>query len=301
VALGPAEVHPEEHLGPVRGLRAAGAGADRQDGGPLVVLAVEEQLGPLAAEVALERGALAIKLGAQIRVVRLLEELGGRFEIPGAGQETVPQLDLGSEAIGLAKDFLGSTLIVPEPGFAGQRLQLGEASFSCRKVKDAPRSTGSAPPGRGRLRRPSVSGLEILEQDRTELDESEGRLAPGDDGVHAGTVAVVGTDAAIAIAVEGGGVAAGAAISLTGDEIDEGRFLSLLHESLTSRLIGFLGGGTIVWRGNALETIGSIRGRARNAKGETRRKRNFDRECCGIRGQGVWLTVDSSMNPSTPK
>jgi hypothetical protein len=88
-----------------------------------------------------------------------------------------------------------------------------------------------------------VAGLEILEQDRTELDEAQGRLAPGDDGVHAWTVSVVGTDAAVAITVEGGGVAAGAAVSFTGDEIDEGRFLSLLHESLTSRLIGLVGGG----------------------------------------------------------
>jgi len=241
--LGPAEVHPEEHLRPVGGLRAAGAGADREDGRPLIVLAVEEQLRPLAGEVAFEGRALSVELGAQLGIIGLLEELGGRLEVGDSGQQAGPQLDLGAEAIGLAKDLLGGALIVPEPGFAGQRLQLGEASLSCRKVKDAPRSTGSAPPGRGRLQRPSVSGLEILEQDRTELDESEGRLAPGDDGVHAGTVAVVGADAAVAVAVEGGRVAAGAAISFTGDEIDEGRFLSLLHESLTSWLIGLVGGG----------------------------------------------------------
>jgi hypothetical protein len=85
---------------------------------------------------------------------------------------------------------------------------------------------------RGRVH--SVAGLEILEKDRTELDESEGRLAPGDDGVHAGTIAVVGANAAIAIAVERRGVAAGAAIALTGNEIDERLFLGLLHKSLIS-------------------------------------------------------------------
>jgi hypothetical protein len=243
VPLGPAEVHPEEHLGPVGGLGAAGAGADREDRRSLVVLAVEEQLCPLSAEVALEGGAFTIELGAQLRVVGLLEELRGRLEIRGAGEESIPQLDLRTKAIGFAKDLLGGPLVVPEAGFAGQRLQLCEARPPCRKVKDAPRSTGSAPPGRARLRRPSVSGLEVLEQDRTELDESEGRLAPGDDGVHAWAISVVGADTAVAIAVEGGGVAAGAAVSFTGDEIDEGRFLSLLHESLTSRLIGLVGGG----------------------------------------------------------
>jgi len=269
MALGPAEVHPEQHLGPVGGLGATGAGADRQDGRPLIVLAVEEQLRPLAREVAFEDRALLVELGAQLGVIGLLEELGGRLEVGRSGQQAGPQLDLGAKAVGLSEDLLGGALVVPEAGLAGQRLQLGEASLSCRKVKDAPRSTGSAPPGRGRLRRPSVSGLEILEQDRTELDESEGRLAPGDDGVHAGTVAVVGADAAVAIAVEGGGVAAGAAIFFTGDEIDEGRFLSLLHESLTSRLIGLVGGrGTTVWRGErSLEIFGSIGGRARRAKG----------------------------------
>ncbi len=80
----------------------------------------------------------------------------------------------------------------------------------------------------------SVPGLEILEEDRTELDESEGRLAPGDDGVHAGTVAVVGADAAIAVTVERRGVAAGAAIALTRNQIDERLFLGLLHKSLFS-------------------------------------------------------------------
>src|SRR5258705_5553091 len=75
----------------------------------------------------------------------------------------------------------------------------------------------------------SVAGLEVLQQDRTELDEAQGRLAPGDDGVHAGAVAVVGTDAAVAVTVEGCRVAARPAVPLTGDEIDERRFLGLLQ------------------------------------------------------------------------
>jgi hypothetical protein len=87
-------------------------------------------------------------------------------------------------------------------------------------------------PNGGRVH--SVAGLEILEKDRTELDQSEGRLAPGDDGVHAGTIAVVGADAAIAITVERRGVAARAAIALTGNQIDERLFLGLLHKSLIS-------------------------------------------------------------------
>ena len=78
-----------------------------------------------------------------------------------------------------------------------------------------------------------VPGLQILEQDRPQLDEPQRRLASGDDGVDARTVGVVRADAAVAIAVEGGGVAAGAAVTLASDQIDERRFLGLLHESLS--------------------------------------------------------------------
>ena len=89
-------------------------------------------------------------------------------------------------------------------------------------------------PNRGRVH--SVAGLEVLEQDRTELDEAQGRLAPGDDGVHAGTVAVVGAHAAVTVTVEGGGVAARTTVPLTGDEIDERCFLGLLQLDPLSEL-----------------------------------------------------------------
>ena len=74
-----------------------------------------------------------------------------------------------------------------------------------------------------------VPDPQILEQDWPQLDEPQSRLAPGDDGVDAGAVAVVGADAAVAIAIECRGVTAGPAVALTGDEIDERRFLGLLH------------------------------------------------------------------------
>src|SRR5262249_42331178 len=95
-----------------------------------------------------------------------------------------------------------------------------------------------ARPGLERTRGPSRSNPEVLEQDRTELDQPGGRLAPGDDGVHAGTVAVVGADAAVAVAIERGGVGTGAAITFAGDQIDEFGFLGLLHDALTTILMG---------------------------------------------------------------
>ena len=102
---------------------------------------------------------------------------------------------------------------------------------------------------RGRVH--SVASLEVLQQDRTELDEAQGRLAPGDDGVHAGAVAVVGTDAAIAVTVESRGVTARPAVPLTGDEIDERRFLGLLQLVPLSVLGAGWGRGARGW----LETL----------------------------------------------
>jgi hypothetical protein len=43
----------------------------------------------------------------------------------------------------------------------------------------------------------------------------------------------MGADTAVAVAIESGGVAAGPAISLTGDQVNEARFLGLLHKTLT--------------------------------------------------------------------
>ena len=74
-----------------------------------------------------------------------------------------------------------------------------------------------------------VPGLQILEQDRAQLDEAQRGLASGDDGVHAGAVTIVRADPAVAVAIEGCRVTARSAVTLTGDEIDERCFLSLLH------------------------------------------------------------------------
>ena len=77
-----------------------------------------------------------------------------------------------------------------------------------------------------------------MEQDRTELDQPQGCLAPGDDGVHAWAVAVMAAHAAVAIAIEGCGIAAGPAVPFASDEIHELGFLSLLHKHPLSRPSG---------------------------------------------------------------
>jgi len=98
----PADVHAEQHLGPVRGLRAAGACADVEDRGPLVVLAGEQQLCPLLREVALERLGRLVCLRLELGVTRLLGQLDRGLEVIGPREDARPELDVGPEAVGLA-------------------------------------------------------------------------------------------------------------------------------------------------------------------------------------------------------
>src|SRR5450756_626228 len=92
-------------------------------------------------------------------------------------------------------------------------------------------SPGSSLPGLGFRPAPLRAASRVLEKDWAELNQAQRALAPGDDGVHAWAVDVVGADTAVAIAVERGRVTTGPAITLAGDEIDEGRFFCLLQLS----------------------------------------------------------------------
>ena len=76
VALRPAQVHPQEHLGPVGRLGAAGAGADRDDRAPVVVLAREEE----------RRSARAGR--SCLELVRVAVELGGDLGVVGFGERS---------------------------------------------------------------------------------------------------------------------------------------------------------------------------------------------------------------------
>jgi hypothetical protein len=173
-------------------------------------------------EVRFERRRAAGEFRLQVGVAGFVDQLDQGQQLIRSGQEALPQADLRAQAVRLAEDPLGGPLVIPEPRFLGQCVELGDAGFTCCEVKDAPRSTGSGPPSREWPRRPlGARGLSFLEQDRTELDEAQGALAPGDDGVHAGTIAVVRADAAVAVAVQRSRIAAVPAIAFAGDEIDE--------------------------------------------------------------------------------
>jgi hypothetical protein len=158
MALGPAEVHAQEHLRPIGGFGATGAGTDRQERRTLVVLAGEQEGGAFAREVSVEGREVAFELGLELRVGSFVQELDRREQVVGAGQEFLPGGDLAAEAVGFAQDLLGGPPVVPEAVLLGLRLYLRDARFLRRKVKDAPRSTGSVQPGRGWRMLPPSSG-----------------------------------------------------------------------------------------------------------------------------------------------
>jgi len=79
MVLGPAQVHAQEHLGPVGRFRAAGTGADRQDGRALVVLAREQQRRSLAGEIDLQGCYVPVELGLELGVGALVEQLERDF------------------------------------------------------------------------------------------------------------------------------------------------------------------------------------------------------------------------------
>jgi hypothetical protein len=122
------------------------------------MFAGEQQRGPLAGEVALERGCIAVQFGLELRVGRLRQQIDGSFEVGGARRQGTPQVDLGAQAVGFAEDLLGVALVVPEAGLEGQRVERGDAGLFRLEVKGAPRSTGSVRPGRGRRLRPPSCG-----------------------------------------------------------------------------------------------------------------------------------------------
>jgi hypothetical protein len=129
VALRPAEVHPDEHLRPVRGLGAADARDHVQGRAVLVVLAGEQERGALALEITAQGLGFAIELCRQVRVLAFREEVEERGEIVGAALELAPRADLGAQAVSLPKDLLGGALVVPEAGLEGLPVERGEALF----------------------------------------------------------------------------------------------------------------------------------------------------------------------------
>ena len=81
VALGPAGVHPHQHLGEVGGVDAAGAGADRDEGLAGVVLAGQQGADLELLDRLVQPGQLGLGLGHRVGVALLLRQLDAAAEV----------------------------------------------------------------------------------------------------------------------------------------------------------------------------------------------------------------------------
>ena len=84
VLLGPARVHPHQHLGEVRGVDATGAGADGDQRLAGVVLAGEQGADLERLDGLLDPGQLALGVGERVGVALLLAELDHDLEVVDA-------------------------------------------------------------------------------------------------------------------------------------------------------------------------------------------------------------------------
>ena len=124
VALRPAGVHAVEHLGPVLGLGAAGAGVKGQNGAVAVVLPGEQRGHPGFLHLFLQRLEAGLQLVQQLRVVRLLAHLAQGRQVLPLGHQLVLAGDLVLQLLEALLHLLGPLQIVPEAVLGGLVLQL---------------------------------------------------------------------------------------------------------------------------------------------------------------------------------
>ena len=138
VGLAPAQVHPQHHLGPVLGLRAAGAGLDVQVGVIDIHLAAEHAAEFQLLEQRHQAVDFLLHLGDRVGVVFGGGQLQQVSRVAGAGGELFDGADHALQRRALAPQFLGALRVVPDAGLRQLQFYLGEALLAEIKVKDTP-------------------------------------------------------------------------------------------------------------------------------------------------------------------
>ena len=137
--LGPALIHPREHLRPILRLGAARAGVDAQDAILPVVRAVQENLQFQRVEFLEKSGEVAGEFLFNLRLGfgRLgLAEFEHDAEIVELFFGFGERLDFGAERIGLFHEALRLFAVVPEIVGGHQRVDFGEPVLQCGHVKE---------------------------------------------------------------------------------------------------------------------------------------------------------------------
>src|SRR5262249_15445356 len=138
-SFAPAEVHAEQHLGPVLRLEAARTGMDLDDRVPRIVLAAEKSAELECVEVGLQLFELLAQLGDRIGIA-LLGELEEHLHLVEALALPLPPRDRSEHLRGLAADCLRALGVVPEAGGGGLLVQLGRTPLEPGEVKGASRA-----------------------------------------------------------------------------------------------------------------------------------------------------------------
>ncbi len=138
LVLGPAQVHAQQHFGPVLGLGAAGAGLDVDEGVGGIVGAGEHAGELEALDVGADRGDVTGHLGDGGLVLLLLGELEQGGGVSQAAADAVEVSDDGLELRPLPAQGLGTPRVVPGGRVLQGFLDLGEAPLLGGVVKDTP-------------------------------------------------------------------------------------------------------------------------------------------------------------------
>ena len=144
LAFGPPQVHPQEHLGPVLRLGAAGARVQRRDRVVVVVLAAEQRRELELLDVAFELADSAREVGAHLPVGLVREELVHRARVLEASDEAVVPVDLGAQPRERRGQLLAACGVVPERRVGRLAFELGRACALAVDVKGTPSRRRSA-------------------------------------------------------------------------------------------------------------------------------------------------------------
>ena len=127
VPLRPAQVHAQEHLGPVGRLRAARAGRDGQNRVVLVVVPGEHEGGAQPPVFSAQGRELGVEPRGHVRLALFVGQLGKLEQIVGALDQRSPGRDLVAQAFSFAQDLARAALIGPEVRLRRLRLELVDA------------------------------------------------------------------------------------------------------------------------------------------------------------------------------
>ena len=136
--LRPPRVHPKQHVGPIHGLRPAGARLDRGDRVVGVVRAGQERRELHLLQIDLERGHRLLELVLKIGVGRPGQELVDRCRVTESALQCVIAIDLGGQPRELGRDLLAVGRIVPERWVGCLLLQIDHLRAFAVDVKGTP-------------------------------------------------------------------------------------------------------------------------------------------------------------------